>query len=372
MRKSPFSVANGSETSFASFPLTSASSIFTSPANFPSDFNSTFPLTDLSSNSTFRFPSAPIADGTFDFVTICFISGLILLSLLSFIFTFHLRLRSRQYPHLQNFNSLWTVRLLLVLFAFLWAFNEVFRLHLIPRKYNFPFLPTLTLNQQSNLCKVHVVLSLGLFEPGFLITLLFLVNVSIKTQSPSGIWAAIVVWPICLPLLVLQILCVFFSPLQEHIPKYMHSSSFLSIDLSGNKTVLCTYPLYSGILFGGFTVAYLLAFLFSCWRVISFVINRKIQVRLNLLATSFMIALPVQIVCLVLLPIWPAEDPIHGVAVLVMFLAVAWCVAVGEVTLVIKPIADAFVAGRACSCHWNPGAMLRRTDVGGGRVEERS
>lgn len=144
----------------------------------------------------------------------------------------------------------------------------------------------------------------------------------------------------------------------------MHSSSFVSTDISGNKTVLCTYPLYSGILFGGFVIAYLLAFLFSCWRVIAFVINRKIQVRVNLLAISFVIALPVQILCLVLLPIWPAEDPIHGVAVLVMFLAVAWCVAVGEVTLVIKPIADAFAAGKAVT--------LGRPNGDGGRVEERS
>lgn len=152
----------------------------------------------------------------------------------------------------------------------------------------------------------------------------------------------------------------------------MHSSSFLSTDVMGNKTVLCTYPLYSAILFGGFSVAYSLAFLFACWRVISFVINRKIQVRVNLLATSFMIALPVQILCLVLLPIRPAEDPIHGVAVLMMFLAVAWCVVVGEVTLVIKPIADAFAAGSASSCDWNPGATFGRPNGDGGRVEERS
>ncbi|XP_060203963.1 uncharacterized protein LOC132632142 [Lycium barbarum] len=268
MRNSPFFVSNVSQTSF------SASSIFSTPAHF----NSTFPLTDPSTNSTFIFPSTPVADGTFDFVTFCFISGLTLLSLLSFVFIFHLRLRSRQFPHLRNFNSLWTVRLLLIFFALLWALNEVFRLHFIRRKYIFPFLPSLTLNQQHNLCKVHVVLSLGLFEPGFLITLLFLVNVSIKKQSPSGIWAAIIVWPICFPLLVLQTLSVFFSPLQEHIPKYMHSSSFISTDLLGNKTVLCTYPLYSAIFFGGFVVAYLSAFLFSCWRVISFVINRKIQI----------------------------------------------------------------------------------------------
>ncbi|KAM3381734.1 hypothetical protein P3S68_007307 [Capsicum galapagoense] len=281
MRKSPFFVAtNGSDALISSFPLIPNS-----------DFNST------SLNSTFLFPSVSLSDGTFDFATVCFISALLLLSFLCLIFIFHLRFRSRQYPLLQHINSLWTVRLLLVFFAFLWAFNEVFRLHFIRRKYVLPFLPSLTLNQQANLCKVQVVLSLGLFEPGFLITLLFLVNVSIKIQNnPSDISALFVVWPICVPLLVLQILLVFFSPLQEHIP----------------------------------------------------------------------------ILCLVLLPFRPAEDLIHGAAVMVMFLAVALCVAIGEVTLVIKPIADAFAAGRSCTCRLNPGDALRHPNGNGGRVEERS
>ncbi|CAN4089491.1 unnamed protein product [Withania somnifera] len=353
----------------SSLPFLPTSTIISSPWLFPSYFNSTYPLTHPSSfNSSFLFPSASVADGTFDFTTFCFISGLLLLSFLSLVFIFHLCLRSRQYPHLQNFNSLWAVRLLLVFFAFLWALNEVFRLHFVRRKYILPFLPFLTLNQQATLCKVHVVLSLGLFEPGFLITLLFLVNVSIKIQNPREIWAVIVVWPICFPLLVLQILVVFFSPLQQHIPEYMHSSSFLSTDPWGNEAVLCTYPLYSAILFGGFIIAYSSAFLFSCWRVISFVINRKIQVRVNLLATSFIIALPLKVLCLVLLPIRPAEDTVHDVTVMVMFLAVAWCVAVGQVTLVIKPITDAFAAGTACSCHWNPGATVRQSNDVGGRT----
>ncbi|TMW89160.1 hypothetical protein EJD97_017575 [Solanum chilense] len=320
MRKSPFYVANGSEASLSSFPVIPGSTILSTPSHISSDFNSSLPLPDAYSNSTFLFPSAPVFDGTFDFITICFISGLLLLSLLSFVFIFHLRLRSRQYPHLKNFNSLWTVRLLLVFFAILWALNEVVRLHFIRQNYILPLLPPLTLNQQANLCKVHVVLSVGLFEPAFLTTLLFLVNMSIKKHSPSGIWAVIVVWPICLPLLVLQILAVFFSPLQKRLPIYLHSSSFVSTDNLGNQTVLCTYP----------------------------------------------------ILCLVSLPIRPPDDPFHCVSMLVMFLAVAWCITVGEVTLVIKPIADAFAAGNASSCRLNTGATLGHPNGDGGRVEGRS
>uniref|UniRef100_A0A3Q7FKD9 Uncharacterized protein n=1 Tax=Solanum lycopersicum TaxID=4081 RepID=A0A3Q7FKD9_SOLLC len=110
------------------------------------------------------------------------------------------------------------------------------------------------------------------------------------------------------------ILAVFFSPLQKRLPIYLHSSSFVSTDNLGNQTILC----------------------------------------------------------LVSLPIRPPDDPFHCVSMLVMFLAVAWCITVGEVTLVIKPIADAFAAGNASSCRLNTGATLGQPNGDGGRVEGRS
>lgn len=87
----------------------------------------------------------------------------------------------------------------------------------------------------------------------------------------------------------------------------------------------------------------------------AFVINKKIRVRLNMLATSFMILLPLQILCLGLSPLWQPQEPTHGYAVLAMDLAVAWCVVIGEVILVLRPIADALAAGGAC-CPWSPGS----------------
>lgn len=335
-------------------PLSSSRLISSrSPASSPSPFE--LLLTDPTSKPTVILPILPpIADGVSDFATIWFVFGILLLSLFAFAFIFHLRIRSRQLPHLQNFNSLWAVRLLLVLFASLWAINEVIRLPFIRRKYLYPFLPSLSLNQQAEICKVHVVLSLGFFEPGFLITLLFLVNESIKTQNPFRTWGVALVCLACSPILLLQSFFVFFSPLEAQLPTFMHATSYLSTDHFGNKSVLCTYPLFSCIVFGVFSIAYSLAFLLSCWRVVAFVINKKIRVRLNMLATSFMILLPVQILCLGLSPLWQPAEPIHGYVVLAMDLAVAWCVVIGEVILVIRPIADALAAGGAF-CPWSPG-----------------
>ncbi|KAK4366008.1 hypothetical protein RND71_013888 [Anisodus tanguticus] len=342
------------------------SRLISSPSPLPSPFE--LLLTDPTFKPTVLLPAVPIADGALDFATFSFVFGILLLSLFSFTFIFHLRIRSRQLPHLQNFNSLWAVRLLLVLFASLWAVNEVIRLPFIRRRYLYPFLPSLTLHQQADLCKVHVVLSLGFFEPGFLITLLFLVNESIKTQNPFRTWGVVLVCLACSPILLLQSFFVFFSPLEAQLPVYMHATSYLSTDHLGNKSVLCTYPLFSCIVFGVFSIAYSLAFLLSCWRVVAFVINKKIRVRLNMLATSFMILLPLQILCLGLSPLWPPAEPTHGYVVLAMDLAVAWCVVIGEVILVIRPIADALAAGGAC-CPWSPGSRSGRPNGEGKRVD---
>ncbi|XP_060178048.1 uncharacterized protein LOC132607959 isoform X1 [Lycium barbarum] len=361
---------NGLEASSSSLARLIYSSRSPAPSPSPSPSPSPFELllTDPTSKPSVLLPSIPIADGASDFATFSFVFGILLLSLFSFAFIFHLRIRSRQLPHLQNFNSLWAVRLLLVLFASLWAVNEVIRLPFIRRRYLYPFLPSLSLHQQADLCKVHVVLSLGFFEPGFLITLLFLVNESIKTQNPFRTWGVALVCLACSPILLLQSFFVFFSPLEAKLPIYMHTSSYVSTDLLGNKSVLCTYPLFSCIVFGVFSIAYSLAFLLACWRVVAFVINKKIRVRLNMLATSFLILLPLQILCLGLSPLWQPAEPTHGYAILAMDLAVAWCVVIGEVILVIRPIADALAAGGAC-CPWSPGSRSGRPNGDGKRVD---
>ncbi|KAI3457952.1 hypothetical protein Pfo_014615 [Paulownia fortunei] len=305
------------------------------------------------------FHSIPVPNIVVDLATLSFIAGLLLLSLLAFAFIFHLHLRSRRAHHLRNFNSLWTLRSLLVSLASLWAVNEILRLPLVRKKHLYPFLPSITLQQQANICKLHVVLSLGFLEPGFLITLFLLVNVSIKKRNPRRMWPLVSVLTLCSPTILLQIFFVYFSPLDTQLPKFMHGSSVLSTNLFGNKTVLCTYPFFSWLIFGAFTVAYAMAFLLSCWRVMACVINKGIGHRINVLATTVMVALMVQILCLGLSWLWMPETVVYGCVVLTMFICVASCMAVGEFLLVLKPIRDALAAGGDC-CQWTPDSDLQR------------
>ncbi|KAK6118520.1 hypothetical protein DH2020_047787 [Rehmannia glutinosa] len=306
------------------------------------------------------FPSIPVAKSAFDLATLSFIAGLILLSLLSLSFIVYLRLKSRRLQHLENFNSLWTVRLLLVVLSSVWAINEILRLPLVRRRYLYPFLPSINLQQQANICKVHVVLSLGLFEPSFFITLLYLVNVSIKKKKPSRIWALASLFMVCSPMTMLQIVFVYFSPWEGKMPRFMHGSSVPGNDMFGNRTMLCTYPFFSCLIFGAFSVVYAMAFLLSCWRVMALVINKGMRNRINSLATVVMVALSAQIVCLSLSWLWLPEDAAYGFVVLAMFLFVTGSMAIGEVILVIKPITDALAAG----------AEVRRPAAAAEEVEE--
>lgn len=304
-------------------------------------------------------PALPILNSAFDLTTVTFISSLIILSVLSLCFIFHLRFKSKSLTHLQGFNSIWTVRFLLVLFIFFWAITELLRLPFFRRRYLYPFLPPFSISQQSHLCKVHVFLSLGFFEPAFLVTLLFLLNASIKKKTPNDTWAITFVLLTCLPITTLQGFLIFFDPLVSHVPWLLRQNSVVINDGFGSDTVLCSYPFLNSVVFAGFGIGYSLWFLFSCWRVLSLVINKGLRVRIFALASTVLVALPLQLVALAFTVFWRPDEELYGVVSLVAFLGVFCCAVTGEGILVIKPISDALDAGGHC-CRWN-------TRHGGGR-----
>lgn len=310
----------------------------------------------------FGIPRFPLLDSALDLATLSLILALLLLSSLSFFFIFHLRLKSQTAPPLQGFNSLWTVKLLLVSSITLWALTELLRAPFFRRRYLYP--SPLSLSQQAGLCKLHSILSLGLFQPAFLVTLLFLVNVSIKQQSPRAIWAVTFVLGTCLPLTLLQSFFTYFYPIYPPLPEYFFRSSVQFRDGFGNDTVLCTNPLLGTIVFGAFIIIYCLCFLLSCWKVISVVINRGLRARIYGLAFGLLIPLPVQVVLLVMSAFSLPEKPVFGGIEFGIFVAPMACAVVGEGVLVFKPIADALAAGGDC-CLWSPPTVkVKRSDAG--------
>ncbi|KAE9587263.1 hypothetical protein Lalb_Chr23g0271821 [Lupinus albus] len=308
-------------------------------------------------------PALPLLNSAFDLTTVTFISSLIVLSVLSLCFIFHLRFKSKSLIHLQGFNSIWTVRFLLVLFIFFWAITELLRLPFFRRRYLYPFLPSFSVSQQYELCKLHVFFSLGFFEPAFLVTLLFLLNASTKKKTPNDTWAISFVLITCLPITTLQGFLLYFNPIVNQVPLIFRQTAVVINDGFGSETVLCGYPFLNSVVFAGFGVGYSLWFVVSCWRVLSLVINKGLRVRIYALAATVLVALPLQMVALGFTVFWKPDEDIYGVVSLVAFLGAFSCAVTGEGILVIKPISDALDAGGSCcrwrSCHGGGGDMER-------------
>ncbi|KAL4574731.1 hypothetical protein LXL04_021567 [Taraxacum kok-saghyz] len=278
-----------------------------------------------------------------DFATLSIIVFLLLLSVLSLFRILHLRLKSQSSHHLRRFNNLWTLRLLLVFFVSCWAVNQILRLPFIGE--SLLLLLPLHLQLHSDLCKFHVLLSLGVFEPGFLVTILHLINLSIKNRIPPEKpekWSMLLVTLMILPTFILQIIILFLTtPLMEKLPSEMTRTRLLYVDSYGKKMIICTYPLLSSIVFCGFAIVYSLGLLVACWRVVALVINKNVKVRINVLGVVVMVALFVQAVMLGAEGLWMPENVGGGMVSLGMFLSVAVCAVVGEILLVIKPIMEA-------------------------------
>ncbi|KAI4307049.1 hypothetical protein L6164_030279 [Bauhinia variegata] len=296
----------------------------------------------------------PLLDCAFDITTFVFIAALLVLSVLSCCFVFHLRLKSKILTHLQDFNSLWTVRLLLVAFIFLWAIVELFRSPFFRRRYLYSFLPSVDINQQDKFCKAHIILSLGFFEPAFLVILLYLLSASIRKKTPNDIWAITFVAITCLPVTTVQAILILLEPLENRLPGFFRltSTSIVLRNGAGNETVLCAFPLLNSIAFGAFGIAYAIWFVVSSWKVLSLVINKGLRRRIHELSLTILIALLLQIVSLMLTNFWDPDEVAYGVASLVAFLGAFACAAAGQGIMVIKPISDALDAGGSC-CRWS-------------------
>lgn len=293
----------------------------------------------------FIAPLSFLDPSTFDLTTVWFIAVILLLSLLSLTFIFHLRLKSRTSHHLQRFNSLWTVRFLLVTFISLWALNELLRLSFFRRRYLYPYLPSLPSLHQSTLCKLHALFSLGLFQPCFLITLLFLINASANQKTPRDLAAVAFLLLVSMPIFLLHTFIVFYKPFNDKLPAAFTQSYLIIKQDFDNATVLCSYPLLSSMAFAAFGLGYILCFLFSCWKVASMVINKSLRVRVYSLASTILISLPLQIIFLGLSGLWTPDQPAYSVLALVVFFTTFLCAAAGEGILVIVPIADSLAAG---------------------------
>lgn len=303
----------------------------------------------------------PLLDSPLDIATLSLTCFLLLLSAVSLFFIFHLRTKSLSAPHLLDFTTLWTVKLILVSLIVLWSTAEILRVQLFRRDRRFP-LPlqarALTLSLQAELCKVQVIASLGFLEPAFLLTVLFLLRASIRQRKAEGRRTAVKILFVCLPLTSLQAFFAFFPPVNDRFPQVLSLTSALLQETGGRQTVLCVYPLLGTAVFAVFAIGYCFCFMVSYWKVVSLVINKNLRARIYALGLSVLLPLPVQLLLLVLSVFWSPEQPTYAGIEFGVFFGALVCAVAGETILIIAPTTDAISAG-GDSHRWIPGHQPR-------------
>ncbi|EPS71801.1 hypothetical protein M569_02963 [Genlisea aurea] len=303
-------------------------------------------ISTIISPATHFTDSIPIPDSGFEIATLSLVAGLLFLSLATFALIILLKLKSRNCRYLQSFNSLWIIRLLLVLLVSLWGFNQILKQPFM-RHGDF-------LNRRESHCRSQLVLDLGILEPGFLISLLFLVDSSSK-QNPNGIRSLFSVFLLCTPSISLQIYLVFFPPFKTVLPEFFHGSFILSTDIFGAKSVLCTYPFFSWAIFSVFSGIYAVALLVCCGRVTALAINKGLRRRIQVLAGAVVVSISVQILSLCFSWLWRPEGDSYAWIMLAIFVCVAVCMGVAEVVLVITPVVEALEAADCGLWRFFPG-----------------
>ncbi|XP_073111229.1 uncharacterized protein [Elaeis guineensis] len=276
-------------------------------------------------------------------------TAILLLSAASTAAVLHLRFRSfrsRRRNRLLGLNSLWPVRLLLVLFASLWALAELLRLPLLR-----PLLPLpLPLRYDPTpLCLAHVFAAHALAEPCFFATVLFLLRATNQPKSSSSALAAALAAALAtaIPFFTLHALFLY-------LPTDFLRRVGIPVDLLGPPSFAyrvrlsavateprCTYPLFGAVLLAALGAVYVPLFVSACWGAVSVVINKRLRVRLYALAAVVVAALCVQVATLALSALWdPGKMTSEGLK-LASFVAVSCCAAAGEVILVVQPVLEA-------------------------------
>ncbi|KAG9451818.1 hypothetical protein H6P81_004722 [Aristolochia fimbriata] len=298
-----------------------------------------------------------------DLVVVSMITLLILFSIFSVAFILHFHQKTRKYHLLRDFNSLWPVRLLLVVSALLFSVSELLRLTRFRRgnPNRFPILPVLSVFHRVGLCKIYIVASQGLFQPAFFITLLFLLNASLRKpdyEEHTLLRALTLLLFSCLPLFLLQTLFVFFSErvllwlggqgmLVDFLRRHSHAALAAGEGEGQPRDhyVLCAYPIFSTLLLALFGALYVVCFVVVCWRTVELVINRALRFRVYGLAFAVLSAIPAQAACLLLSVFWDPNEVIFNLLSTVAFVSVLICALVGEGILVIRPIVDSLAVG---------------------------
>eukprot|EP00252_Welwitschia_mirabilis_P000662 TRINITY_DN10637_c0_g1_i1.p1 TRINITY_DN10637_c0_g1~~TRINITY_DN10637_c0_g1_i1.p1 ORF type:complete len:349 (+),score=26.79 TRINITY_DN10637_c0_g1_i1:724-1770(+) len=288
-------------------------------------------------------------------------SLLSLAGLLCILYVLHFRFKTHRcnFFALREFNSFWGIRILLVVFGILWVLTEVTRLPLL--RYNGWVFSSVRVQTQVCLCKGYLVLSQGFVEPCFFLTALFLVHGSLNdgfffhSRRKASARAVFNILVCCLPMFLLQLLIVVLAPgLQKRYAGFFPSSfveAYEIVQLEESHSVAwCTYPLWNTLVLGAFGVMFGAYFLYICWRMVSLVINKRLQCRVYGLAFVVVLCLPLQVIILVFTVFRRPVGVTFELLCFLGFMISVVTIGLGGGILVVRPISDALAVRRVFDC----------------------
>jgi hypothetical protein len=287
-------------------------------------------------------------------ILLCFVGVLCV----AYVLHFRCKIEKEHLLALRDFNSLWVVRIIMIILATLWGLVELLRLPLMRRRGW--MMHPMSFQGQANMCRTYIVLSMGFLEPCYFLSALFLVQGSLRDApfTPRRSWNGRVIGLIilcCLPVFIAQLFFVVITPSFEFrqghkvdyegfsgsLPSYF-TRAFQELQEPEDRVhAVCTYPLFSTLALGLFGFFYNIYFLYLGWRLFSMVINRRLQLRVYGLVMAVVLLLPVHVLFLGLTVLSDPSHPFFEAMGFLGFLTVLFCTIVGQGILVIRPIADA-------------------------------
>jgi len=203
--------------------------------------------------------------------------------------------------HFSNleFNRFWKSRIIFISSSFVWILSLLFG-----RDQLWNLTTGLFPIQESHyrgLCQAHIILSYGLSQPLFFLTVLFLVrlqsrnvDLSYVTSPNGGILYWTLIW--CGPMIAVHVLIVglnYSHSISEQYPLF-----WTTFDTTNS---LCVVPIISTLAFAVFYTIFLIFYLFWSNKFAGTLVNRRLRKRVQWSQFFFVIFFPFEVLLRVVL-----------------------------------------------------------------------
>ena len=135
----------------------------------------------------------------------------------------------------------------------------------------------------------------------------------------------------------------------------------------GNKTgtAACYFPLLGTVVLGAFAAVYLVFYVWTCLRMGSVIINKRLHNRLHFLMWTFLLGFPTHVLLLAFTVFSHPNEPLFESLLFASFFVLLCCFFIGEWILIVRPIHEGIIVAKSLDRTLR---MLRAPDEGKGLV----